>query len=246
MPAWNSRFGALWQCGVRASTSRAAAVGTSRVAGLTDVEDSEIAQWGRQCGVSTVVLLSLELWGRECGQVELFSAHTPNAPALEALNRCAPWLALGGAFAECRSRAASLQEFATLLVRSSPAALIGYSTSGRVILWSPTAEKLLGWNSAQACGNANRSIPPDRLSEFQQVHQFVLTGKSIAPFETTRLRNDGLPVPVQLVAYPQFDHDGNVSGMLECLIDKSLERRDFPPRAGRTATVQHPGSVRND
>lgn len=204
---------------------RLAPVGTCRVVPLGEVENPEIGQWGRQCGVSTVILLPLELWGRECGQVELFSVHASDPTALETINRCAPWLALGGAYADCRSRAASLQEFAALLVRSSPAALIGYDAGGRVRLWSPATEKLLGWSSAQACGNANRSIPPDRLPEFQQVYQFVMTGKSIAPFQTTRLRHDGLPAPVQVVAHPQFDDDGNVSGMLECLTDKSAERR---------------------
>lgn len=196
-----------------------------QIISLEQFDDPVARSWGRQAGLTCAVVQPLSSGGRRYGQVELFLTSVPSTVGLDALRRAASWLALAAALAESRARRTAAQDLAKLLLKASPAAIISYDENRHVRTWNPAAERLFGWSAADAIGQPLRIVPAERQNEFEQLHDYVRTGKPAAPINTIRQRNDGLVIPVQSVALPLFDENRNVIGVIETLSDQTPQRR---------------------
>ena len=99
------------------------------------------------------------------------------------------------------------------IVESSNDAIISKSLDGIIQSWNAAAERLFGYTSEQAVGrHISLIIPPERLSEEEQIVASLKEGKRIEHYETERVRSDGQRITVSLTISPIKDDSGNVIG----------------------------------
>ncbi|MEO5859805.1 MAG: PAS domain S-box protein [Pyrinomonadaceae bacterium] len=99
------------------------------------------------------------------------------------------------------------------IVTSSHDAIIGKDLDGIVTSWNAGAERIYGYSADEMIGQPiTRLIPPDRLSEEDDIDANIRQGEATGHFETKRLRNDGNLIDVSITASPIKDAAGNVVG----------------------------------
>jgi PAS domain S-box-containing protein len=99
------------------------------------------------------------------------------------------------------------------VVESSDDAIIAITPEGRITDWNAGAERLYGFSAAETIGNpVSIIIPADRMSESAEVLSRINNGETIAPFETVRLRKNGLRTEVSLTVSPLKDGGGRIIG----------------------------------
>ncbi len=112
------------------------------------------------------------------------------------------------------------------IVESSNDAIIGKSLDGIIQSWNAAAERLFGYTSEQAVGrHISLVIPPERLSEEEQIVASMKEGKRIEHYETERVRSDGQRLTVSLTISPIKDDSGNVIGASKIARDVTERKR---------------------
>jgi PAS domain S-box-containing protein len=112
------------------------------------------------------------------------------------------------------------------IVESSDDAIIGKSLDGIIQTWNAGAERLFGYTSEQAVGrHISFVIPPERLSEEEQIIASLKEGKRIEHYETERVRSDGQRITVSLTISPIKDDSGNVIGASKIARDVTERKR---------------------
>jgi len=112
------------------------------------------------------------------------------------------------------------------IVESSNDAIIGKSLDGIIQSWNAAAEHLFGYTAEQAVGqHISLVIPPERLSEEDQIIASLREGKRIEHYETERVRSDGQRITVSLTISPIKDESGNVVGASKIARDVSTQKR---------------------
>jgi PAS domain S-box-containing protein len=127
--------------------------------------------------------------------------------------------ALGKAVAEQERAERELKELSarhhllSLLVESTDHSVIAYDLNGAITWWNRAAERLYGFDRAEAMGMPVESIvPPDRRQEFDELLAKVAGGDHVHDFETIRLTRDGRRVHVSITVSPTYDADGGING----------------------------------
>ena len=106
------------------------------------------------------------------------------------------------------------------IVESSEDAIVRKSLDGTVQSWNAAAERLFGYDAAEAIGrHISLVIPPDRLSEENEIISRLKAGQRVEHFETVRVRKDGSPVQVSLTISPIRDAEGQVVGASKIVRD---------------------------
>ncbi len=112
------------------------------------------------------------------------------------------------------------------IVESSNDAIIGKSLEGIIQSWNAAAEQLFGYTAEQAVGqHISLIIPPERLTEEDQIIASLSAGKRIEHFETERVRSDGQRITVSLTISPIKDESGNVVGASKIVRDVTERKR---------------------
>ena len=112
------------------------------------------------------------------------------------------------------------------IVASSNDAIIGKSLDGIIQSWNAAAEQLFGYTAEQAVGqHISLIIPPERLTEEDQIIASLKTGKRVEHYETERVRSDGQRIVVSLTISPIKDESGNVVGASKIARDITRRRR---------------------
>jgi PAS domain S-box-containing protein len=102
------------------------------------------------------------------------------------------------------------------ILESSDDAIVAITSGGYITDWNASAERMYGFSAAEAIGNlVSLVIPPDRKIESAEVLARINHGELVAPFETVRLRKDGVQVDVSLTVSPVKDGDGHIIGASE-------------------------------
>src|SRR5580692_8642587 len=109
------------------------------------------------------------------------------------------------------------------LIKSSPLAIFAIDLEGKVIFWSPAAERIFGWTEAEAIGNTLPVIPDHRLHEFEAALARLRTGESMQGDERTHQRKDGSRLEVAIWTAPLRDASGAISGYVT--IDADITER---------------------
>lgn len=100
-----------------------------------------------------------------------------------------------------------------LLVESTDHSIIAYDLNGVITLWNRAAERLYGFDRAEAIGmHVDSIVPADRRQEFMDLRARAATGEHVHDFETVRLTRDGSPVHVSITVSPTYDADGKLTG----------------------------------
>jgi len=141
-----------------------------------------------------------------------------------------------------RLQAREQQRLLSAIVESSNDAVIGIDTERRIVTWNQGAQKIFGYAPEEIIGcGADTLVPPQRLREASSAFERVMTGRTVAPFETIRLRKDGSPVDVSINDSPIYDQKGRIIGISSTQRDITEHKRAqaelFESRALMTATV---------
>jgi two-component system cell cycle sensor histidine kinase/response regulator CckA len=101
-----------------------------------------------------------------------------------------------------------------MLIRSSPLAIWSLDTEGRVVFWSPAAERIFGWTEREAVGRILPVIPESRRSEFEEALRRLSSGDPLEAAERTHQRKDGKLIEVAIWSVPLYDASTKVVGFL--------------------------------
>ncbi len=113
-----------------------------------------------------------------------------------------------------RRRAQGQQQLLSAIVESSNDAVIGIDTEKRIVSWNRGAQSVFGYAPEEAIGrSAELLVPPDHLQEATSAFDGVMAGRTVAPFETVRLRKAGSPVDVSISDSPIRDARGRIIGI---------------------------------
>ncbi len=112
------------------------------------------------------------------------------------------------------------------IVTSSSDAIIGKDLHGIVTSWNKAAEALFGYTAEQMVGSSiERLIPTARRLEEAKFMRAVNRGKSVARFETERVRKDGRPLQVSVTISPIRDAAGTIVGASNVARDITERKR---------------------
>lgn len=103
--------------------------------------------------------------------------------------------------------------FLASIVQASDDAIIGEGVDGTIISWNRGAEELFGYKAEEIIRRRSSAlIPPERTGEFQHLRTVVRESRTIARYETVRMRKDGSRVDVSISLSPIKDPQGDVVG----------------------------------
>ncbi|MBA3259855.1 MAG: PAS domain S-box protein [Gemmatimonadales bacterium] len=106
---------------------------------------------------------------------------------------------------ERRSAEEALQEahaHLQALLEACPLAIVEVDGGGRVVSWSPAAERLFGWRFDEVIGRDLPVVPEEKQGEFGWLRARASTADPVMDFETYRRRRDGTRVEVSLSVAP--------------------------------------------
>ncbi len=100
------------------------------------------------------------------------------------------------------------------IVESSDDAIIGMSCDGTIDTWNAGAERLYGYEPAEAAGqHIALLVPSERRGELADLFARVLRGEAVTHLETVRLAKDGTLLEVSISLSPLRDASGAIVGM---------------------------------
>ncbi|MGD0847741.1 PAS domain S-box protein [Bradyrhizobium sp.] len=136
-------------------------------------------------------------------------------------------------FAILRQRAASdrhrhseRERLFSAVVESSNDAIITKTLDGTITGWNRAAERLFGFNAAEAVGNRiDIIVAPERRAEVRQILGRVAQGEAIEHYETYRRHKDGREVHVSLGVSPIRSAGGEIIGVSKTARDIGDSKR---------------------
>ncbi len=98
---------------------------------------------------------------------------------------------------------------------------------GRILAWTPGAEKMLGYSREEIIGQSIDSIVPTELreAERERIKKQIEGGAGILQEKTVRIHKSGEAVPVHLTRVPLHDRHGECVSLLAILKDLSAEQQ---------------------
>ena len=107
-----------------------------------------------------------------------------------------------------------LRDRLAAIVESSNDAIIGKTTSGKIVSWNAGAEKMYGYCADEMVGKPISTLfPPEVYERDFQLLERLIDGEHIEQYETVRLRKDGERIDVSLTLSPTKDENGCVTGV---------------------------------
>ena len=111
-------------------------------------------------------------------------------------------------------------------VGSSHDALLISALNGTILTWGPGAQRLYGYDAAEAVGHpVTMLLPPEPATEWDTVLNRIRRGESPDPFDTVCVRNDGVQVDIALSVFPLADKHGNLVGTSAFAHDITAHKR---------------------
>ncbi|MEE9240458.1 MAG: GAF domain-containing protein, partial [bacterium] len=188
-------------------------------------------EWAQRRNIRSFIAHPLLSTNKAVGVINCQSTETDffHEEDLELLGALASQAAVAIQNARLHEEAQRSRNFFRSVVEDNADAIIVTDKDRRILWWNAGAEKLYGYNEAEALGNSVVDLiaPPsiesenDPLKE-KDINQTLLGGRSIQA-EVMRCRKDGTLVPVDLTLSPVKDDEGNVIAL--CGITKDLTQR---------------------
>ncbi len=112
------------------------------------------------------------------------------------------------------------------IVESSNDAIIGKTREGIITSWNSAAERIYGYRAEEVVGQPITILfPPKRQEEFASIMAQILRGERVDHFETTRVRKDGVIIPISVSISPIYDSKGQINGASSIARDISEQKR---------------------
>lgn len=118
------------------------------------------------------------------------------------------------------------EKFKNSLLESSPVPIHSLDLQGRVVTWNKAAEKVFGWKADEVIGKYLPIVQEEKRSEFEQIKDIILSGKSVVDKELIRQKKDGTKFIASLSASPIYNHQGEISGIISVVFDITEEKHN--------------------
>jgi PAS domain S-box-containing protein len=126
--------------------------------------------------------------------------------------------------------------FLAAIVNSADVAIIGKDLQGIVVSWNIGAERMFGFTAAEMVGQSiQRIVSPTDPEEERQLLEEIQAGRT-RHHETVRMRKDGTPLDVYLIASPIKDEQGRIIGVSS--IARDITERKLAQQALERQTAQ--------
>jgi PAS domain S-box-containing protein len=116
------------------------------------------------------------------------------------------------------------QRMATVM-NASPLAVMAVDLQGNVLIWNPTAERMLGWSADEAVGRFLPLVPPEDAEQALAVLRRTVEGHPVAGLESRRRRKDGSTFDAALWTSRLDGEDGRPFAVLGILADVTERRQ---------------------
>lgn len=100
------------------------------------------------------------------------------------------------------------------IFHSAPSGMFCLDNNGLVTMWTPSAERMFGWTEEEVIGRFNPIVPDNKMNEFFDNHNYVLSGSSIFDREVIRTRRDGSLINILLSVAPIKNQNGDILGAM--------------------------------
>ncbi len=118
------------------------------------------------------------------------------------------------------------REHLAAIVQYSGEAIATKNLEGIIQTWNSSAEKLFGYSADEIIGKpVTILIPPDRLSEEEEILSRLRRGLPAERLETIRLKKDGTALSVAVTVSPIKDPEGEVIGASKLIQDITERNR---------------------
>ena len=111
------------------------------------------------------------------------------------------------------------------LINASPLAIMAIDPESKVTMWNPAAERIFGWTEDEVLGQNIRIVPPDKLTEHENLRARAFSGDAFTSVEVVRHRKDGTLVDVSLSTAPVYGSGGRMKSMMAVVEDISERKR---------------------
>jgi PAS domain S-box-containing protein len=135
----------------------------------------------------------------------------------------------------------TLQEtkrYLTRLIESSLDAIISTNKEGNVVLFSESAESLLGYRAKEVTGRNISMLYGDEAGPRQIAREMRKRGGSVSNFESVLLAKDGSNIPVLISASVLFDEKGEEIGTIGFVRDLREGKREEEEREERATELK--------
>jgi len=105
------------------------------------------------------------------------------------------------------------------IIETSPLAIYTRDMNNIVTSWNPAAQRMFGWTAQEAIGHAVRTVPSEKLEEYENLSARVRSGESIQQLELDRARRDGSTINISLSVAPLRDSEGHLYGYMTIAAD---------------------------
>ncbi|MES4785771.1 MAG: hypothetical protein C4294_08090, partial [Nitrospiraceae bacterium] len=110
-------------------------------------------------------------------------------------------------------------------VKLSCLPMIAVDRDGKIEMWNPAAERLLGWSEAEVLGRLPPCMTVDRQPDFFSYLERAFRGESVSGYETSGQKKDGSPIEVSVAIAPISGEDGQITHLMTVLIDITERKR---------------------
>ncbi len=109
----------------------------------------------------------------------------------------------------------------TVVIESTPVAIVFTNWEGQVQLWNPQAEAMFGWSADFIEGRMLSLLLPEEVTDLQQLLASTRTGKTIHQQEVLCQRRDGSLFAAEVSTAPVYDNWGQGLGIVSTFTDIS-------------------------
>ena len=130
------------------------------------------------------------------------------------------------------------------IVESSEDAISSVALDGTITSWNAAAERIYGFSASEAIGrHISMILPPDRLTEDDEIMADLRAGRNIEHYETVRRHKGGHDVLVSLSVAPIFDASGAMIGASKTARDVTERKRSEQRLLGMQNELAHVGRL---
>jgi PAS domain S-box-containing protein len=104
------------------------------------------------------------------------------------------------------------------IIAASPVAIMSVDREGRVMNWSPAAERIFGWSEQEVIGRFNPLVPEDKIDAFNANLTQTIDGKRYSN-EVRARRKDGSLIDTSKSTAPLRNTNGEIIGAVGILDD---------------------------
>lgn len=126
------------------------------------------------------------------------------------------------------------------IVESSDDAIISQTLEGLITSWNKSAERMFGYTAEEMIGQSILTlVPPEDVSEVQQILQRLSKGERAQSFETQRITKEKRLLHVSVTISPVKDAEGNITGLSKISRDITEKKQEEIRKNDFIAIVSH-------